>query len=301
MELRQLRYFIKVAECQSFSEAARQLHITQSTLSQQIKQLEDEVKATLFLRDSHHVTLTDVGEAFLPGAQHTIMQSEACMDSIIEVTQCVKGVLNIGVTYTFSPILKETILLFIKQHPHVRLNIVSQSMSDLMEMLMRRELDVVLSYKPLQNYPQIESHFLFDNELCVVVSDTHPLAQKSSLRLKDLQHQHLALPAQGLQARNHYEQIVDHKLLDENIVLEINEVNALIQLVRDSRLVTLLSTATIAQSEGVVAVPLEGINTSMQGSYHLLRGAYTKVATKAFLQTLCETKNYGMAQMELFD
>ena len=55
MELRQLRYFVKVAECQSFSEAARQLHITQSTLSQQTRQLEDELGVQLLARDSHHV------------------------------------------------------------------------------------------------------------------------------------------------------------------------------------------------------------------------------------------------------
>ena len=62
MELRQLRYFVKTAETLNFSEAARLLYVTQSTLSQQIRQLEQELDTMLFVRDSHNVTLTDSGE-----------------------------------------------------------------------------------------------------------------------------------------------------------------------------------------------------------------------------------------------
>lgn len=299
MELRQLRYFIKVAECQSFSEASRQLHVTQSTLSQQTKQLEDEIGAQLFVRDSHHVGLTDVGEAFLPSALRAVNEADACLDSIAEVTHCVRGTVNIGATYTFSPILKEAILLFMKEHPNVRLNVVSHAMSELMQMLMRREVDLVLSYKPTQNYERIESHYLFENALCVVVSDTHPLAESTSITLDELQHQRLALPAQGLQARNKFDALLQNRNLDFNICLEINDVNELVHLVRDSRLVTVLSTATISQARGVVAVPLASVDSSMEGSYHFLKGAYKKVAVREFLRILCESKSYGMAQMEV--
>ena len=61
MELRQIRYFVKVAETRSFSQAARLLHISQSTLSEQIMALEGELGAPLFIRDSHHVDLSDEG------------------------------------------------------------------------------------------------------------------------------------------------------------------------------------------------------------------------------------------------
>ena len=66
MELRQLKYFVKVAEMKNFSEAARLLNVTQSTLSQQIKQLEGELGVELFTRNSHHVDLTDIGKEFFP-------------------------------------------------------------------------------------------------------------------------------------------------------------------------------------------------------------------------------------------
>ena len=78
MELRQLKYFQKVAELQNFSEASRLLNITQSTLSQQIKKLEEELNVTLLLRDSHHVQLTDIGEAILPAINRTLRDANAC-------------------------------------------------------------------------------------------------------------------------------------------------------------------------------------------------------------------------------
>ena len=182
----------------------------------------------------------------------------------------------------------------------MRLNVVSQSMSDLMEMLIKHELDVVLSYKPSQHYAQIESHYLFDNELCVVVSDTHPLAAHKSVELADLTLHRMALPAPGLQARNKFDTLIRGTQYDFNVCLEINDVNALISLVRDSRLVTVLSTATVSQVEGVATVPIVGVDSSeMEGCYHFLRGSYRKVATREFLRILSESKSYGMAKMNV--
>lgn len=66
MEFRQLRYFVKVAELRSFSEASKALFISQSTLSQQIKQLEEELGVELLVRDSRHVSMSDYGEQYLP-------------------------------------------------------------------------------------------------------------------------------------------------------------------------------------------------------------------------------------------
>ena len=72
MELRQLRYFVKAAETLNFSEAAKGLYITQSTLSQQIRQLETELDVQLFQRNSHEVTLTEAGAELLPYAKETL-------------------------------------------------------------------------------------------------------------------------------------------------------------------------------------------------------------------------------------
>ena len=115
MELRQLKYFVKVAETLNFSEAAKVLCVTQSTLSQQIKQLEQEVNTQLLIRNSHSVTLTEAGNELLPYARQTLQDARTCLDKIHDIQNLLSGTLRIGVTYTFSPILTETLLTFVKQ------------------------------------------------------------------------------------------------------------------------------------------------------------------------------------------
>lgn len=85
MELRQLRYFVTVAATRSFSDAARKLFITQGTLSQQIKQLEDEMGVQLLARTSHSVMLTEAGEELLPFAKETIDSAINCRNRMIDM------------------------------------------------------------------------------------------------------------------------------------------------------------------------------------------------------------------------
>lgn len=301
MELRQLRYFVKVAELNSFSEASKQLNITQSTLSQQVKQLENELGVDLLMRDSHHVSLTDVGEAFLPQARKTLFDATTCIDRIRDIQQLGSGELNIGSTYSFLPLLKETVLQFIKQYPGVKLNICCHSMETLMSMLSERKIDLALSYKSSIMHPEITSHIMFDNRLAVVVSDTHPLASHETVRLADLERFPFAMPAKGLQARNTFDHIVDELDYRFNVRLEINEVNVLLDLVRASdRLFTVVSQAAVARTPGLKSLRLEQTGTQMEGSFHVLQDAYMKHATKEFLRMLCENRSYGMALMEIF-
>ena len=301
MELRQLRYFVKVAELNSFSEASRQLNITQSTLSQQVRQLENELGVDLLMRDSHHVHLTDVGEAFLPQARKTLFDATTCIDRIRDIQQLGSGELNIGSTYSFLPLLKETVLQFIKQYPGVKLNICCHSMETLMSMLTERKIDLALSYKSSIVHPEISSHIMFDNRLAVVVSDTHPLANQETVRLADLERFPFAMPAKGLQARNTFDHIVEGLDYRFNIRLEINEVNVLLDLVRTSdHLFTVVSQAAVTRTPGLKALRLDQAGTQMEGSFHILQDAYMKRSTKEFLRMLCENRSYGMALMEIF-
>lgn len=109
MELRQLKYFVKTAQTLNFSEAARALFVTQSTLSQQIRCLEQELGVELFQRSSHSVALTESGEHLLPIAVRTLQDAQLCFTQINDLKQLLSGVLNIGITYTFAPILTESV------------------------------------------------------------------------------------------------------------------------------------------------------------------------------------------------
>lgn len=289
MELRQLKYFVRLAETLNFSEAAKMLFITQSTLSQQIKQLEQELDTQLLIRTSRSVTLTEAGEEFLPYARRTILDSEECEARIRDLKNLLCGTLNIGVTYTFSPMLTESLVSFMKLYPKVKLNIFYRPMAELMDMLRERQVDFVLGFKPTKEIDGIESHPLFRNFLAAIVGTLHPLATKESISLKELSTYELALPAQGLQARNTFDKIIERYPTDLNIRVELNEVNILLKLIRQNHLVSVLAEATIHNERDVKAIPIEIPNNEMDGCVHTLHGTYYKKAMREFIRILSDS------------
>lgn len=289
MELRQLRYFIKVAQTLSFSEAAKLLFITQSTLSQQIKQLEQDLDAPLFIRTSHSVALTEAGSELLPYAIRTLHEAELCEARINDLKNVLCGTLNIGVTYSFSPILTETLVTFMKEFPKVQLNIFYRPMAELMDMLRRRDVDFALAFRPGDPMPDIDSHVLFQTYLAVIVGDMHPLAARGTITLPELAACQLALPAKGLQARNALDRVITRNPVDLNIRAELNEVNILLTLIRHNRLATVLSEATIHNATGVRAIRLDIPDNEMAGCVHTLRGNYHKRSMQQFIRLLSDS------------
>ncbi len=289
MELRQLRYFAKAAELLSFSEAAKALYIAQSTLSQQVRQLEDELGVQLFERGSHSIALTEPGERLLPLVLRTIHDADTCAALIGDLKNLITGVLNIGVTYSFGPILTETVVEFMRRYPHVKLNIYYKPMAELMALLKARTVDFVLAFRPTESIEDIESHVLFDNHLSVIVRETHPLASAKSLTLMDLARYDLALPSKGLQARNAFDMYVSNCSLPLNVRVELNEVNILLELIRQSNLVTVLAEATVYNRPGVCPIPLDIPSNQMDGCVHLLRNSYRKHSAIEFIKMLKES------------
>ena len=295
MEFRQLRYFVKVAELRSFSEASRALFISQSTLSQQIKQLEEELGVELLVRDSRHVSMSDYGEQYLPYAKQVLKDVDTSAERMNDVRQLKIGTLNVGATYTFCPLLADTVRDYMKKYPGIKLKIYCRSMENLMEMLEHGQLDVALSYKPLQSYDDIDSHILFNSNLCVIAGKDNPVAKKERIRLAELENLPLVLPAKGLQARNAFDSLLYGQNFKFDVRLEINDLSMLLDMVSRTNLVTLLSGATIHSNKDFVAISLDHPHSEMQGSFHLLKGTYCKNATKEFLKMLVENNSFLMA------
>lgn len=289
MELRQLQYFVRVATTLNFSEAARNLYVTQSTLSQQIKQLEDEFGTTLFERDSHSVSLTENGARLLPLASRTLQDAKDCVDQIRDLRNIVSGELLVGVTYSFCPLLTETISNFIKEYPGVKLTIFSESMSELMDKLRKREADFVLAFKPVEEYDDIESFTLFEDKLSVILRKDHPLAARDTLSIEDIRQQGIALPAKGLQARSALDKYVDIAKSGLDIREELNDVSILLDVVQGCHQITFLSEATIHNRNLLKAIPLDLPNNRLQGGVHILKKAYRKRSAQAFVSMLKES------------
>lgn len=290
MELRQLKYFVKTAELLSFSKAAKALYITQSTLSQQIKQLEDELDMALFFRNNHKVALTEAGETFLEGAKKTLAEADDNKAKIMDLAQGCRGVLNIGVTYSFGSILTESVLAFKKEYPDVILNICYKNVLELMELVSDGELDFALSFRSSEKYDNVESHILFDNKLSIIVREDHPLTRKELVRLADLEDYDLILPSLGLQARSTFDSIIAERNLNLKVAMEANEVNTILNILRRSNYVTVLSETVILEHNGLVTIDIDDAECNMEGCLHFCANRYRKRSTEEFIRLLSDTK-----------
>lgn len=292
MELRQLKYFIRLAETLNFSTAAKALFITQSTLSHQILQLENELGQPLFQRNSHEVMLTEAGQTLLPLAKETVRSADNCLLRLEELKNLMAGELNIGVTFSFASMVSETLTQFLRKYPHVKMNVSQSTMADLISRLENHELDFVLAFKPTVSNPRIESRELFSHRLAAIVNEHHALAARFSLTLEELQRYDLALPRRGTQARSAFDRIVSNTDYHYKVKVEMNTVYLLFRLARESNYVTVLSEGTVMGETGLCAIPIVDTDTEenrMYGCIHLLRNAYLKKSAQEFIRLLSES------------
>jgi DNA-binding transcriptional LysR family regulator len=192
MELRQLRYFIAVAENLSFSKAARQLHITVPPLSRQIRQLEDEFDAPLFVRDRKHVALSDAGRLFLIEAKGLVAQAARISDSVRMAKCGSAGRVRIGVGPALGERLGRVLIEHGRQFPAVDVECRDILSCAQYTSLLGGEIDVAF-LRPCLDSPELNSEFLFDERMVVYLSKANPLAKRKTLRMKDLADQTLLL------------------------------------------------------------------------------------------------------------
>lgn len=286
MELRQLKYFVEVGRLKSYSQASKILFITQSTISQQIQKLEEELGVELLTRDTRHVALSDYGEQFYPCAVQVLEDARAGVDRIRDVKNLHVGTLSVGSTYSFSPLMMQTVMEFQRIRPHIRLNLVITSKEELLQRLLNRELDLALTYKSPIGDERLESRFLFHSRLCLVGRIGELAGCGPQVSVQDLARFPLALPAKGLQARDTLESILFTENVNLDIRLEINSVRVLLDLVASSPLVTTLSEEAIHQVRGFQAIPFNHPDSRMDGCYHYLKGSYLKRSAQKFVELL---------------
>jgi LysR family transcriptional regulator, benzoate and cis,cis-muconate-responsive activator of ben and cat genes len=143
MELRQLRYFVAVAEESSISRAAKRIFLTQPALSRQIKALEDEVGACLLERQAHSIRLTPAGEAFLPEARDLLQHAEQVLERVRAAARGVR--LRVGYAPSLAAgILSSAVECFTQTHPNARVELLDLSTTEMVAGLESDKLDVAL-------------------------------------------------------------------------------------------------------------------------------------------------------------
>ncbi len=291
MELRQLKYFIKTAETLNFTEAARQLFITQSTLSQQIRQLETELQVQLFDRIGKRTYLTEAGTEFLPYAKQTVADSEGGVQRLRDLQNIMAGELRIGAVFTLSDLLTSTIISFSKQYPNIKLVVVSRPVNELLDLLKERKLDLILSYRPDDEDNQIEFFPLFDSNLSVIVNYNHPLVAQREVSLELLKQYPLVLPSVGSQARTMIDRLLASRHVQLTPQIEISSMTIMMNLVETGHWIAVMSEMLIRGHEKLRAIPIAGKKTQMHPSVIVLKGIYQKLSAKEFMKILFEIEN----------
>ncbi|MEM5399362.1 MULTISPECIES: DNA-binding transcriptional regulator HcaR [Paraburkholderia] len=180
MELRHLRYFIAVADELSFTRAAQRLHTAQPSLSQQIRNLEDEVGTPLFERTRRKVELTDAGKVFLAEARLVVAQADRAVARARQVGQG-RATVTIGFVpaaeiRVFPVILPRLRLRF----PEVNVELRSLPTAEQEDALLRGDIDVAFMRRPVVS-PELRSEVVLTEPLVVVLPSAHPLAKQKRI------------------------------------------------------------------------------------------------------------------------
>ncbi|GAA1603647.1 MULTISPECIES: LysR family transcriptional regulator [Kribbella] len=187
MELRQLRYFVGVAEELHFGKAAERLYISTPTLSQQIKQLEREVGTTLLIRHSRGVELTPAGEVFLARARETLQAAGLALKDTRRAAGLDEPVLRLGLLNGIPGRLPAALeQLATERFPNSTVTLQAGTTVDQLRMLGNGEIDLGLVRTPVTLPAATTSVHLASEELGVLLAATHPLADRPELRLDDL-------------------------------------------------------------------------------------------------------------------
>jgi DNA-binding transcriptional LysR family regulator len=197
VELRHLRYFIALAEELNFSHAATRLRMAQPPLSVAIRQLEQELGAELFVRTSREVRLTEAGATLLEGARRTLAEADAAMAATRRVAGGELGTLRVGYKWSAGFETLPTLgRVFKRRRPDVELVAEEMRPRRMKTTLRSGAIDVALALYP-EIADDLSYHAVRSEPVVAVLSSSHPLAGRESIRLEELANEAPALPARG--------------------------------------------------------------------------------------------------------
>ncbi|HZT22563.1 MAG TPA: LysR family transcriptional regulator [Verrucomicrobiae bacterium] len=185
MELRQLRYFVAVAETSNISRAAQKLFLTQPALSRQIKALEDEIGQCLLERSAHSIRLTPAGDALLREARELLQRVDAMLERVRAAGQSVR--LRVGYAPSLSSgLLSGAVENFAQKHPQARVELFDLSTKEMLAGLESDTLDVALSVGQKRDGHGLKWTPLLQVSWQLAVNHQHPLARRKHVTVAEV-------------------------------------------------------------------------------------------------------------------
>ncbi|HJR74437.1 MAG TPA: DNA-binding transcriptional regulator OxyR [Luteimonas sp.] len=255
MNLRDLRYFVALADHKHFGRAAEACFVSQPTLSTQVRKLEEELGVTLIERAPRQAMLTPAGRDIAERARRIVAEVEQMKESARRSQDPEAGTIRLGVFPTLGPYLLPHVVPRIrKRFPRLELLLVEEKSDVLLSRLREGKLDAGLLALPVHD-EQLHTEFLFEEPFLLAVPEHHPLAKRDSLALNELADQRLLLLEDGHCMRDQALDVCRLSGAGEKTGFQATSLETLRQMVAADVGVTLLPTLAIkppvARSESI--------------------------------------------------
>ncbi len=261
MELRQLEYFVAVAEAANFTRAAERVHISQSGVSAQIRQLERELGATLIDRSGRAASLTTAGEVALGHAREALSAAGALRRAVDEVSGVVRGHLTLGMVSgcTMTPLF-DALAAFRNAHPGVELTLIEDDSSRLIRRVREGEIAAAL-VGSAGLPPGLEALSIVSEGLIAVVAPEHPLAASAHTTLAAAAEYPLICMPVGTGVRAVFDQSCAEAGVQPDVALQASAPAAVADLARRGLGVAILTESMLApQGPGLSGVRIADVS-----------------------------------------
>lgn len=258
MELRHLRYFVALSNAPTFTAAAERVFVTQSTLSHQIRQLEDEIGVELFRRvGKRRVVLTDAGQLFLNHAVRALSEVDTGRALLTKNPEEVTGELRVAAGNVFNQhFIPECASRFMVKFPCVKLVIDEFEANRIAEATRAGELHVGITWAPT-DLGELTFEPLHVEALVLVVGSAHPWSERKSVRMAELHNQPLALMSHRFATRDMLDSCFRACGARPSVVAEINSIAPLLKIVSRTNVGTIVSHYSVLERPELRVIHLQ--------------------------------------------
>lgn len=259
MELRQLEHFVAVAKHLSFTRAAKEVSVVQSSLSGSVNKLERELGASLFERTTRTVSLTSAGWALLPVAQRILMEIHTAHEAVAAVTGVLRGRLAVGTIQLLTWVdLPLSLSRFHQAHPGVEIALREAPVDELLKEILAGELDLAYIARDQSKLPDsLTVLATWDEELVVIAPRDHPLARQKKTVLSALGEEPFVDFQAGSGLQRVVERLCEQAHLERRITLSVTQLDLLISLVRQGLGIAIIP-SPVAEGTNLAVIRIAG-------------------------------------------
>ena len=285
MQLRHLRYLKAIVEEGSFTRAAQVLHVSQPALSHQVRQLEEQLDVQLLDRTGRKVRPTDAGTAFLAHARRALNAVEAAGRAAQDVEDLSSGMVRIGVPPSFSGYLTAPLVRrFLDRYPGIRLHLADMAQEDIEKALGDDSVDLGIAFSDVRS-DDVEWQPLHAERLTLTMAEGHPAEHLTVIDRATLQSMDMVLLGPDFATRKLVDAHFLRHGLRPRIAVEASAMMTIVEIVRKSRLVTILPDVVVREQPALVTRPIEQPFDPRRVALLQRRAGYRSAATRAFVET----------------